>query len=337
MATTSTSRVTIYDVAQRAGVSKSLVSLVLRGSPQVSPARREAVQQAIDELGYRPSRAAATLAGQRSNTIGVVIDEFANLWFVDFLAGLRAGLDGTPFHVSVADRALNGHLSESPVDGFLAARVDGLIIAGEPGASAATVPTVVVGIRLHDVAGADHVIPDDRGGAASAVAHLLALGHTRIAFVGGPTGPAAERERGYREAMDQAGSAPLVVTAADTTEDGGLRATRGLLARDSEDPSTRVTAVVGANDLLALGAWQALREAGRWVPDDVSLIGYDDSPLAATGLVQLTSVDPRNEEVGRHAAELLVSRIEAPSREPDSVTVEPTLVHRATTAPPQRR
>ena len=333
--------VTIYDVARRAGVSKSLVSLVLRGSAQVSATRREAVEAAIAELGYRPSRAASSLAGLRSNTIGVVIDEFANLWFVDFLAGLRAGLDGTPFHVSVADRALNGHLAESPVDGFLAARVDGLIIAGEPGASAVSVPTVVVGTRLHDVSGADHVIPDDRGGVRSAVDHLLALGHTRIAFVGGPTGPAAERERGYREAMNQAGSPPLVVTSADTSEDGGVRATRELLAAEGAaaagSPLGPITAVVAANDLLALGAWQALREVGRRVPDDVSLIGYDDSPLAATGLVQLTSVDPRNEEVGRRAAELLVSRIEAPTREPASVTVEPTLVLRATTAPPQRR
>ncbi len=350
--------VTIYDVAQHAGVSKSLVSLVLRGSPQVSPARREAVQASIAELGYRPSRAAASLAG-RSNTIGVVIDEFSNLWFVDLLAGLRAGLDGTRFHVSVADTALNGHLAESPVQSFLAARVDGLVIAGEPGelgvAEELSVPTVVVGTRLHDVSGADHVIPDDRGGAAAAVEYLQQSGHERIAFIGGPTGPAAERERGYREAMTQAALRPMVVLAESTTEAGGLSAARALFvgAHGEADggagagagahggagsglhggagAGSSVTAIVAANDLLALGAWQALRETGRRVPQDVSLIGYDDSPLAATGLVQLTSVDPCNEEVGRRAAELLRSRIDDPARSPRRVTVEPRLVHRATT------
>lgn len=349
--------VTIYDVARHAGVSKSLVSLVLRGSGQVSPARREAVQAAIAELGYRPSRAAASLAGQRSNTIGVVIDEFSNLWFVDLLTGLRAGLDGTGFHVSVADRALNGHLAESPVEGFLAARVDGLVIAGEPGEATGqprqfdppasgsapahasrpaggvspgvSVPTVVIGTRLHDVPGADHVLPDDHGGAASAVAHLVDLGHERIAFVSGPTGPAAERERGYREAMEAAGLPPLVAPAGDTTEAGGLAAVSALLGSAA---GARATAVMAANDLLALGAWQALRDAGRGVPEDVSLVGYDDSPLAGTGLVRLTSVDPRNEEVGVRAAELLRARIEQPSREPRLVTVEPRLVPRATTA-----
>ncbi|GAB97845.1 DNA-binding LacI/PurR family transcriptional regulator [Kineosphaera limosa] len=334
MATTSTSRVTIYDVAQRAGVSKSLVSLVLRGSPQVSPARREAVQQAIDELGYRPSRAAATLAGQRSNTIGVVIDDFANLWFVDLLAGLREGLAGTTFHVSVADAALNSHLAESPVHGYLSARVDGLVIAGEPrtaDAAGVGVSTVVVGVRRQGVAGADLVFADEAAGSAAAVEHLAALGHQRIAFLAGDSGPALERERSYREAMAARGLTLHATPRGGTDEASGHAAAATLLADEPQ-----VSAIIAANDLMALGAWQALREAGRSVPADVSLVGYDNSPIAATGIVDLTSVDARGAEVGRLAAQALIARIDDPTRPPTTTSVQPRLVLRGTTAPPPR-
>lgn len=333
MATTaSAERVTIYDVAHRAGVSKSLVSLVLRGSPQVSPVRREAVQRAIDELGYRPSRAAAALAGQRTNTIGVVIDDFANLWFVELLAGLREGLAGTPFHVGVADAALNAHLSESPVHGYLAARVDGLVIAAEPqetDAAGVGVPTVLVGNRRRGVAGADRVAADEAAGARIAVEHLVGLGHRRIAFLAGASGPAAERAQGYAAAMTAAGLAPLQTPATQTDESGGHAAMRGLLA---EHPD--VTAVFAANDLMALGAWQVLRSTGRAVPGDVSLVGFDDIPTARTGLISLTTVDPRSADLGRAAATALLARIEAPGADPIEVRVEPRLILRSTTASP---
>lgn len=332
-------RVTIYDVARHAGVSKSLVSLVLRGSQQVSAARREAVERSIAELGYRPSRAAAALAGQRSNTIGVVIDDFANPWFVELLAGLREGLAGTRFHVGVADAALNAHLRESPVSGYLAARVDGLVIAAEPsqpppgsagGASSGVgVPTVLVGRRDRGVEGADRVAADEAAGARLAVAHLRELGHRRIAFVAGDSGSARERARGYRDAMAAAGLAAMQSHPLEADDRGGYLATRALLAGQ-----LRLTAILAANDLMALGAWQALREAGRDVPGDVSLVGYDDTTIAATGLIGLTSVDPRSDEIGRLAAQALLARIDDPARVPGDLVVEPRLVARSTTARP---
>lgn len=339
-------RVTIYDVARHAGVSKSLVSLVLRGSEQVSAARREAVERSIAELGYRPSRAAAALAGQRSNTIGVVIDDFANPWFVELLAGLREGLSGTRFHVGVADAALNAHLRESPVSGYLAARVDGLLIAAEPqepppvetaGAprtpapvSGVGVPTVLVGHRDRGVEGADRVAADEAAGARLAVDHLRELGHRRIAFVSGDSGPARERARGYREAMAAAGLAAMQSRPLDADDRGGYLATRALLAGQPH-----LTAIVAANDLMALGAWQALRERGRDVPGDVSLVGYDDTTIAATGLIGLTSVDPRSAEIGCLAARALLARIDDPARPPADVVVDPRLVVRTTTGSPR--
>lgn len=331
-----TSRVTIYDVARHAGVSKSLVSLVLRGSPQVSAVKRDAVTAAIAELGYRPSRAAAALAGQRSNTIGVVIDDFANLWFVELLAGLREGLRGTSFHVGVADAALNAHLQESPVHGYLAARVDGLVIAAEPtdvDVAGVGVPTVLIGNRRRGVAGADRVSADEAAGARTAVEHLVSLGHRRIAFLAGASGPAREREQGYAAAMTTAGLPPLVTEPpTQTDESGGHAAMRSLMAARPD-----VTAAFAANDLMALGAWQVLRCAGRSVPDDVSLVGFDDIPTSGTGLISLTTVDPRSADLGRLAAQALIARIEDPDTPPVDARVTPRLVLRDTTAPPTPR
>ncbi|MFS2029980.1 LacI family DNA-binding transcriptional regulator, partial [Curtobacterium sp. CT11-45] len=121
---------TIYDVAARAGVSKSLVSLVLQRSPRVSQQRRDAVLKAIQELDYRPSTAAVSLAGTRSRTIGVVLDDFRNQWFVDLLTGLREALQDQGHRLVVADRFLNTGLDASPVEGFLSMRVEGIVIAG---------------------------------------------------------------------------------------------------------------------------------------------------------------------------------------------------------------
>ena len=290
MATTaSAERVTIYDVAHRAGVSKSLVSLVLRGSPQVSPARREAVQRAIDELGYRPSRAAAALAGQRTNTIGVVIDDFANLWFVELLAGLREGLAGTPFHVGVADAALNAHLSESPVHGYLAARVDGLVIAAEPqetDAAGVGVPTVLVGNRRRGVAGADRVAADEAAGARIAVEHLVGLGHRRIAFA--YTGVDKWRALGdfWFEGITRAAAAgglPPVASAA-VTVDNAAEVVTGW-HRDG------VTAVCGQSDEIACLVLHGIRAAGLRCPADLAVMGVDAGPAGAIASPPLTTVE----------------------------------------------
>ncbi|MFT4231466.1 MAG: LacI family DNA-binding transcriptional regulator, partial [Leucobacter sp.] len=141
---------TIYDVAQRAGVSKSLVSLVLRDSPRVSDGKRAAVLAAVAELDYTPSRLAAGLAGTRTRSVGVVIDDFENLWFAPALEGLRAALAAGGYSLSVADASLNAHLGLDPLEVFRSLRVDGVVLAGEVPADAAdrlAVPTVVLGTR----------------------------------------------------------------------------------------------------------------------------------------------------------------------------------------------
>ncbi len=327
--------VTIYDVAARAGVSKSLVSLVLQGSPRVSEKRRVAVLAAIDELGYRPNQAAATLAGNRSKTIGVVIDDFRNLWFVDLLQGLRSVLDEPGFHVSVADLDLNSHLGVSPIDGFLAARVDGLVLAAEPRAlpehsmDAHRVPIVTAGSHQQAVPGADSVADDDAAGSRLAVGHLVGLGHTKIAHLSGAGAAAGLRARSYLSAMAALSlPARLINRPESTTEEAGYRGCVDLLHRY---PDT--TAVFAANDTMALGALAALRERGLRVPHDISLVGYDNSPLAQSRYLALTSVDARSLEVGSAAGRALLTRMERPDTPVSRHLIVPALIRRASTAP----
>ncbi|NQX13235.1 LacI family DNA-binding transcriptional regulator [Microbacteriaceae bacterium VKM Ac-2855] len=320
---------TIYDVAARAGVSKSLVSLVLTGSPRVSEKRRAAVLQAIDELDYRPSRAAAHLAGNRTRSIGVVIDDYRNLWFVELLRGMQEQLDAAGYQLSVADR----HLGPHPVDAFLSMRVDGLVIAAEPDESMRSlpVPTVVAGSRDGTVAGADRVANDDAHGAGLAAAHLIGLGHTAVGHLTGAGGAAALRRRGFEQRMREAGlTVPVYGDGSATTEEDGYAAARALLAAH---PQT--TALFAANDTMALGAFAAIAERGLSVPRDVSVIGYDDSPLAHSRYLAITTIDGRNAEVGRAVAREMLARLNEPDREPTSTLIQPGLVLRSSTAPPR--
>lgn len=318
-------RPTIYDVAARAGVSKSLVSLVLRRASGVSAARRDAVLAAIEELGYRPSRAAATLAS-RSRSVGVLVDDYRNLWFVDLLDGLRAPLRDAGLHVAVADEH-EGPGGEDALDGFIAAQVEGLVVAAEiaPARLAGLpVPVVVAGSRDADVPGVDVVTTDDSTGIALALTHLTDLGHTRIGYVAG-AGTSADRRTA---AVRTFRLAPVVVAGLGlaTDEEGGYQGTRELLGA-----APRLTAVLAANDTMALGCRAALREAGLAVPGDVSLVGYDNSPLAGSHDLDLTTVDDRSIEVGRIAAEALLARLADPCLPGLRSVVEPRLVVRSST------
>ncbi|WP_416394059.1 MULTISPECIES: LacI family DNA-binding transcriptional regulator [unclassified Curtobacterium] len=320
---------TIYDVAARAGVSKSLVSLVLQRSPRVSQQRRDAVLKAIQELDYRPSTAAVSLAGTRSRTIGVVLDDFRNQWFVDLLTGLRESLQDQGHRLVVADRFLNTGLDASPVEGFLSMRVEGLVIAGEPDtdlAVPASTPLVIAGGRVA-IPRADTVANDDRAGGAMAAEHLLDLGHARLGFIGASSAASDERRIGFGAGVDGRAEVATVVLPGEPTEEAGSRAVAQLL-----DAHPDVTAVFAANDVMALGALSELAERGLRVPEDVSVMGYDDTPLAATRYVGLTSIDDRSVEIGRGAGERLLARIADPSTAATEVLVEPRLVARRTTA-----
>jgi DNA-binding LacI/PurR family transcriptional regulator len=326
---------TIRNVAERAGVSKSLVSLVMRGSPHVSERRRQAVLKAARELGYRPNAVARSLVEGRTRLIGALVADLHNPFFAEFLDGLQESLHGANLRMIVGSGRWDPLFEAEAVDAFLEMRVDGLVLLSVVPDSlsdaAASVPVVIVGER--DVSGVDIVVDDDELGARLAVDHLVELGHQHIAHIeGAPSTTAHYRRAGYERAMSQHGlTNHIEVEPGDFTEEGGYRAARALLAR-----RPRPTAIFAPNDLVAIGALSAADELELRVPADLSIVGYDNTHLAAIRHISLTTVDQPRRDMGRVAAELLCARIDDVLREPRQTLVVPHLVTRATTGPVPR-
>jgi len=328
---------TIRTVADRAGVSKSLVSLVLRGSPNVSQAKRRAVQDAITELGYRPNLIARTLSERRTNMVGVLLNDLRNPWFVDCLEGLTQVLHAQGLRTSLAGGRLDRRTDESLLRAFLELRVDGLVLLGTMPSSpviveaTAGIPTVVAASRDIALPHVDVVANDDRYGTELAVSHLLELGHTRIAHLAGTFGAVAEiRRRSYLQVMDSRGLADRqLVELCDGTEEGGYRAAIRLL-----NLADRPSAIFAVNDIACIGAMSAAGELGLRIPQDVSMVGYDNTSLAQIRHVWLTSVDNASPEVGRRAGEALLRRMTEPRAEATEELVRPSLQIRGSTRPP---
>ncbi|MDO0938400.1 LacI family DNA-binding transcriptional regulator [Streptomyces sp. DG2A-72] len=329
---------TIRDVAERAGVSKSLVSLVLRGSAQVRPEKRDAVLRAVRELGYRPNAAARSLSEQRSRTVGVLLNDLRNPWFVDLLDGLNSLLHDNGLHMLLADARLNRRIGQDLARPFLDLQVDGLVVVGtlpDPaalGAVAERIPVVVAGAREAVPAGVDVVAGDDEKGARLVTGHLIGLGHRRIAHIAGFGAVGELRRRSFEETMRAHGLVDgAVVEPSDMTEEGGYRTTVRLLSRPD-----RPTAVFAVNDIASAGALSAADELGLRVPRDVSVVGYDNTSISRLRHVWLTTVDSAGHEVGRRAARRLLDRFEGRGGQGDVHLAVPTLEIRGTTGPPHR-
>ncbi|GAA3504926.1 LacI family DNA-binding transcriptional regulator [Streptomyces prasinosporus] len=342
-------------MAARAGVSKSLVSLVLRGSDRVRPEKREAVLRAVRELGYRPDAAARSLGEKRAlprppgpagpgasppagrtPVIGVLLDDLRNPWFVDLLDGLNSLLDASGPRMLLADARLNRRTGQDPAGPFLELGVDGLVVVGtlsDPAALetvAERMPVVLAGAREPVPPGVDVVAGDDEHGARLVTEHLIALGHRRIAHIAGHGAVGELRRRSFEATMRRHGLADgAVVEAADLTEEGGYRATVRLLSRPD-----RPTAVFAVNDIACVGALSAAGELGLRVPRDLSLAGYDNTSVSRLRHLWLTTVDNASHEVGRRAARLLLDRLETPGGPGELRLVAPALEIRGTSAAP---
>ncbi len=343
----SAGRPTLDEVASRAGVGRGTVSRVVNGSPQVSPEARAAVQKAIDELGYVPNRAARALVTQRTDSVALVVSEseervFGEPFFAGIVRGVSSALADTQLQLwlamaqSPAERQrVEHHLTNQHVDGVMllslhdADPLPGLleqrglpvVLGGRP----ARMLTHDGGEGDADVAFVD---ADNEGGARLAVGHLLDRNRRRIAAIAGPQDMAAgvSRLTGYREALERAGM-PVdehLIAYGDFSEASGERAVHELL-----DRSPDVDAVFAASDLMAVGALRALRELGKRVPDDVSLVGFDDVAIARQTDPPLTTVHQPVEAMGREMVRLLLARIAGAA--PTAVMVETHLVERAST------
>ncbi len=334
-------RPTLDDVAERAGFSRTLVSMTLRGLPGAGEETRQAILAAAESLGYVPHAAARNLASQSSRAIGVLLRDLHNAFFADVVDGLHASMRESGYHVLMASGD-ELQLERSVLETFRSYRMDGAVLIGpevrerEIDAFGQSIPTVVVGrpVRTKSV---DVIVSDDRKGAALAVEHLGELGHRDIAHLdGGPVpGGATARRAGYVDAMRRHGLDRHVRIAG-----GGFTYAHGAdgvdeLLRKRRPP----TAIFAANDLVALGAMQRLAELDLSTPGDVSIVGYDNSSIAAQRRVGLTSIDQPRFEIGTLAAALLRERFDG-RHESARHLLAPKLVERETTAPldlPDRR
>jgi DNA-binding LacI/PurR family transcriptional regulator len=328
-------RPTIYDVAQRAKVSKSLVSLVMRGSQNVSEERRVAVLRAASELGYRPNEHARALAQGRTRTVGVLISNLRNPFFAEVIEGLQEELGASRYRTLLGTGARDARRELGATEAMLERGVEGMVLlspeipAEEMASLARKSPTVTVGRDMRE-SSLDCVVNDDFSGAEMVVEHLAGLGHERIAHVSGGSGAgAAARRKGYEQAMRRLGLDSRVVYG-EYTDEGGYWGTRKLLGAEP-----RPTAIFAANDFAAMGTFVAIDEAGLSVPEDVSVVGYDNTYLAELALVSLTSVDQPRRDMGVLAARLLLERVESGRTEPRREVLEPRLIHRSTSAPPR--
>jgi DNA-binding LacI/PurR family transcriptional regulator len=328
-------RPTIYDVAAAAGVSKSLVSLVLRGSDRVSAASRAAVEKAIAELDYRPNKAASDLAAARTGHIGVLIDDYANPWFVDLLRGLGEVLGAGGYRLSVVDSLTLPH-AEDPVAGLLSMRVDGIVVARDvPEAllGRTAPPLVIAGTRANSPGGVDAVANDDVLGARLATEHLIGLGHRTIAHLAVAGGAGEAREASFNATTRRAGVRGIVTPRRDqASERAGYDDAKAVLTAHPE-----ITAIFAANDMMAIGALGAALELGLDVPGRLSVVGYDNTELARTRLIDLTTVDDVSYDVGVQTARLLLARMSGADPVDVQRTLEPALVIRGTTARPGGR
>ena len=322
------------DVAVAAGVSRALVSLVMRDSPRASAKARTAVHAAAVRLGYRRNLAASNLAARRTMTIGVLLDDLHNPWFAEVADGLHAVAERNGYQVILANGRRSAAAESRAIDTFLSSRVDGIVVAGcrlplaRLTAVANEVPVVSAGRSLTG-ASVGSVSADDAQGARLAVQHLHALGHRRIAHVDGGRGAgSATRRAGYISAMRAIGLGEHVrVITGDFTEEAGNRAGQRLL-RDGDLP----TAFFTANDLSAVGIIDALDDAGLAVPGVVSVVGYDNTAFAALNHIGLTTIDQPRNRMGQVAATMLLDALTG-AGDLAHVLMRPQLVVRSTTGP----
>ncbi len=329
--------VTLDEVARVAGVSRATVSRVVNGNPKVGGEAKRQVERAIARLGYTPNQAARALVTRRSDSVGVVIPEppgmlFGDPFFPRLLRGVSSELSARNLQLvllmpqsSDEERRVERYLTAGHVDGALLVSLHGNDTL--PDMLAARGVPVVVGGRPPSGDVVSYVDVDNIGGARAAVGHLITGGRRTIATIAGPPDMSVGIDRlvGYREALDEAGLErdTALEAAADFTQDGGAQAMRRIL-----DAHPGVDGVFAASDLMAAGALQVLRTAGRRVPEDVAIVGYDDSSIAATSEPALTSVRQPIEEMGREMVRLLLEQASRPGSVPRKVILATRLVQR---------
>ena len=322
---------TIRDVAARAGVSVATVSRVLNGKELVREETSAQVREAARSLRYVPNVAARSLSIRCSQTIGIVLPEVHGEFFSEVIRGIDVAARREGYHILVSGSHSDAGEMMDVVDA-MRGRVDGLVIMA-PDVDVASLGNHVPLVLLNSSDDShDAITIDNYGGAKTMMRHLASLGHERIAFICGPAqnADARERLRGYRRAMR--GSQRIEVRG-DFTEASGFTAARDIAAMKPVP-----TAIFAANDSMAIGALGALSEAGRSVPGDITVVGFDDIPIARYVAPPLTTIGVDIAELGRRAFAVLLDAIARPgAREPRCEKVSTTLVVRKSCGSPKRK
>ncbi len=332
---------TLKDVARLAGVHPSTVARVLNGDPnqRVSEQVRARIVSVAREQGYQPNRLARALRLKRSHVIGTLIPDISNPFFAALFRGIEDALAQDGYSVILANSDDDPAREQRGLTMLRERQVDGLILAtarrSDPAIAALAAegyPFILVNRRT-DAVTANVVVPDDHGGAARAVDHLAALGHTRIAHIAASdtTSTGLGRREGYLDALRRHGLPvdPALIAQGSFREAGGYEAMRVLLALGSPP-----TAVFAVNDLAAAGAIRALREAGLQVPHDVSVVGFNDLPMVAQASPPLTTLHVPLHTMGVTAAERLMAVLAGGKPATDAAILPVELVRRESTAPP---
>lgn len=329
---------TIQDVAAEAGVSMSAVSKVLRQAYGVSPQMRTRVTAAIDRLGYRPRIGARAMRG-RTYTVGVVLVELTSPFQTEVAQGISDKLD-TPYQDIIVAAGASPQGQKAGIEALLDRQVDGLVLVAPRldeawiEEVAKSVPIVTVALHGHPTT-FDTVVDDERLGARLMVDHLVEAGHRRIVHTSMPRGETegafilshTARRQGFEQAMHRHGLEADVI---ETwySEEGGHRA-----AIEAFDRVQRPTAIFAGADIAALGVLRAAEERGLRVPDDLSVVGYDNIYTSTINRVSLTTVDQSGRRTGQECVRLLLERIGGRT-EPKQFVVAPKLVTRRTSGPP---
>ena len=320
------------DVAREVGVSRTLVSFAFRDAPGVSEETKRAIMEAAARLDYRPNTVAARLATKHPDSVGLYLLDLRNEVYTDVFDGLRETLHDHTNQLVLSVSKSASDTDPDAINTLMNARV-GVIVAATFTESdeavqrlSARVP-VVSAVRF--VPGVDSVYPDDEHGGRIATEHLISLGHRRILHLAGPPNDGLTgRRAGFEAQMRDSGLRPETITMSDYSRFAAREAIMPILQRQSPP-----TAIITHNDEAALGVREAAFQCGHRIPEDISLIGFDDTRASSIAGVDLTTINLHAHEMGRQAGELALRRLQAPDRPAEAIKLTPSLVIRRTTAP----
>ena len=322
---------TIHDVAQLAGVSLSTVSRVLNDYDSVNPQTRERVEAAIKELHYEKSKAADPVkSGREKKTIGLIVPNILNPFFPLLIKGIEQVAKIHGYHLILCDSENDVTIEQQHIDNLSERGVTGVILI--PSSETTHVENLIESElpfvfldRFLDIEGASYVVSDNEEGAYQAIKYLLKLGHRKIVYLAGPQDLSTEKARfkGYKRALEEEG-----IECCNELFREGHYALEDAYGEVNEllRQKTKFSAIFAANDMMAFGAKQALKEHGLKVPEDISLVGYDD--IRFSSIIALTTVAQPTYEMGRNAMVLLLDLIEGRVSTPQQIVLRPSMMIR---------